>query len=119
MTMDRYWLGVLTVPLVIGGLALAGAVFYGLWQFVGAFLEAVVVRRRWRGDDRGQRARVAAVMATSIRAWGFVLPRGVGMVSLALRPRGHYAISSRQFAALETDFREALTSYETARADKD
>lgn len=110
-----YLLGLLTIP----GIAAACAVFYGLWLFVGAFLHAVVIRRRWRGDDRASRARVAAVMATSIRTWGLLLPGGVGMFSLTLRPRAHHRISDRQFAALEHDFRTALTSYETARAEKD
>lgn len=118
--MDRYWLGVLTVPLAIGVAALACAVLYGLWQFAGAFLQAVVLYRRWKLQDRGQRARVAAVMATSTRVWGLLLPGGFGMVSLTLRPRRHHAISSREFLTLERSFSSALTSYETDEmADKE
>lgn len=117
--MDRYWLGVLTVPLVLGVLALACALFYGFWQFFGAFLEAVVVRRRWKPQDRTARARVAAVLATSTRVWGVLLPGGFGMVSLTLRPRRHHATSTSRFNMLTNDFLAALTSYETTRADKD
>lgn len=121
--MDRYWLGVLTVPL----LAAAVGLLYVACKVTAAAMRCIV--ERWPvpssptfgHSDGSDLARLTAKVATARRVWGIRLPGDSGVLMLVLRPRWYWGAPG-PVNAIETvifEQRKDLYPDDTETADKD